>query len=526
MKFKLLLVILTIIASFFRLYQLGDLPNSYTPDELAQGYTAYSILRTGQDEWGNSNFFSLKSFGDYKPSLQTIFMIPTIKLFGLTPFAVRLPNALFSILIIPLTFILAQKLFQNQFVSIISSLLVTFSPILLPMSRLALEANLVVVINLLAIIFYFKQKHSLSLLFFTLSLLTYHSAKIIFPLSLLLLFFSVRRHYRSLFLAVLIFVFIFLITSSNRTGDIVIFHPTDLWQSVAESRYTATTSGLPDLISRLFNNKLTYTASLFMTNYLSYLSPQFLTTSGAGETTYGMLPGWGIIGYVASLGLIISLINYLKTKNRQLLFLIILVLIAPIPAALSKGSYSANRLSLISPYLQILSAFGLYQIYASKHRLFKIVLLLFFIWETSSFMVTYFFRANQILSSGMLYGHRQAIDYLRQFPHHPIIYSRRLSEPQAYVAFFNQINPALTQQASIDWQRFETEKLTFLDQLGQYSLVNYTFKEINFASDSQIPQVILVGRPEEFPGITPTHIIHYPDPNHQIPAIYIYHSFQ
>lgn len=519
------LITLILFGSFLRLFKLGQIPNSYTPDEVAQGYTAYSLLKTGHDEWGSSNLFSFRSFGDYKPSLQTLLMIPSIKVFGLTPFAIRFPNALFSILLIPLTAVLAFELFHQSRLSLISAMLVTVSPILLPMSRLALEANLIVVVNLLAVIFYLKRKDFFSLFFFGLSLLTYHSAKIIFPLSLFVLFLLVRRNFRSLALGVVIFIFVILITSSSRTGDIIIAHPTDQWQSVAESRYTATISGLPDIVSRLFNNKLTYLLFLFSHNYLSYLSPQFLATSGAGETTYGMLPGQGILGLIAFTGLTIGLILFLrKPKSNSLQLLLMLILIAPIPAALSKGSYSANRLSLISPYLQILAAYGLDFLVYHRSRFLQILVAILFAFESGYFLTKYFFQANTILSQGMLYGHRQVADYLQQFPNHNVIYSRRLSEPQAYVTFWNRVNPLVTQQYSQDWLRYQQLGLKFLDQLGEYRLENYLFKEISFTSDSQIPNSILVGRPEEFPGVTPTKIIYYPDPNHQIPAIYIYHS--
>ena len=42
-----------------------------------------------------------------------------------------------------------------------------------------------------------------------------------------------------------------------------------------------------------FPTKLIYTVSTTFKNYASYFSPQFLFTSGAGEATYGMIPGRG-----------------------------------------------------------------------------------------------------------------------------------------------------------------------------------------------------------------------------------------
>ena len=150
MKPKFILIFIIVLGAFLRLINLGSLPNAYSPDELAQGYTAYSIIQTGKDEWGSKNLFNLQSFGDYKPPIQTLLMIPSIKLFGLTPFAVRLPNAIFSIATILLTYLIAKLLFNNSQIGLLSSLFVCLSPWSLPMSRIALEANLVVFIISLA----------------------------------------------------------------------------------------------------------------------------------------------------------------------------------------------------------------------------------------------------------------------------------------------------------------------------------------------------------------------------------------
>jgi len=128
MKNKIILIVIIILGAFLRLINLGNLPNAFSPDELAQGYTAFSIIQTGKDEWGNTNLFNLQSFGDYKPPIQTLLIIPSIKLFGLTPFAVRLPNAIFAIFTILLTYLIAENLFKNPKISLLSALFISLSP--------------------------------------------------------------------------------------------------------------------------------------------------------------------------------------------------------------------------------------------------------------------------------------------------------------------------------------------------------------------------------------------------------------
>ncbi len=548
MKNKILLLLIIIVGIFLRFYKLGQIPNSYSPDELAQGYTAYSILETGKDEWGSQNWLSLRSFGDYKPPLQTLLMIPGIKVFGLTPFAVRLPNALLSTFTILLTYLIANYLFKSKSISLLSALFISLSPWALPLSRIALEANLVIFIISLATYLYLKANQnksvfffSLSFFFFGLSLFTYHSAKIFTPIFLIVLFISQKTYLlkKKLIIPFLIFgLFLFSNTflnnqiKSNRTGDIAIFNPTDNWSYVSNSQFEITQNGLPYPVIKIFYNKLVYLYETFSHNYLSYFSPQFLITQGAGETTYGMIPGYGVLGLIPAIGLILSLFFLIKSKGnkdkRNLYFLMVTILIPPLIAAIAKGQYSGNRVSLMMPFIQIISSFGLItflNVLPEKIKsFFNLGFIIAFLFLNLIFIVRYFYQGNQILAHGMLYGHLQANEYLKSYPDKQVIYSRKLSEPQAYVTFFQKINPKIVQQASLAWLEYETKNLLFLDQLGEYSLDKFTFREINIPSDSLLPNTLIIGRPEEFRDVKPDHIIYYPYHSKQEAAIYIYQT--
>ena len=547
MKTKILLFIILILGTFLRFYKLGVLPNSYTPDELAQGYTAYSILTTGADEWGSTNWFNLRSFGDYKPPLQTLLMIPSVKIFGLTPLAVRFPNAIFSVFTLVLTYFIAQKLFKNYSISLLSTLFMAVSPWALPMSRIALEANLIIFIISLATYLFLKanENKSTSLFIFSsilfgLSLFTYHSAKIFTPLFLVLLIVSLKTYRSKKFIIPIIFFSIFCLLNLyqnsqikiNRTGDIAIFNPTDNWQHVSNSQFEITQNDLPRLITRIFYNKIIYIFETFSQSYFSYFSPQFLLTQGAGETTYGMIPGFGVLGIIPTFGLILSLIFLIQKKeiknSYQLIFLFVTILIPPAIAAIAKGQYSGNRVSLMMPFLQIISAYGLVSflnILPIKYKsTFTALSFFIFTFFSFSFLVRYFYQGNQILSQGMLYGHQQVNEIIKNIPADQIIYSRKLSEPQAYVAFFQQIDPNITQANSPKWLEYESKKLSFLDQLGEYSLDKFIFREINIPSDSQLLNTLIVGRPEEFRDVKPDYTIYYPNKSKQESAIYIYHT--
>ncbi len=137
-----LLFCLVSFAAILRFAFLADFPVGFTADEAAQGYTAYSILETGRDEWGTPFPLSPRSFGEFKLPLYTYLTIPSVAVFGLNEFAVRFPAAFFGTLAVLAVFLLVRKLFDNEFLAFFASFLLAVSPWHISLSRAALEANL------------------------------------------------------------------------------------------------------------------------------------------------------------------------------------------------------------------------------------------------------------------------------------------------------------------------------------------------------------------------------------------------
>ena len=101
-----------------------------------------------------------------------------------------------------------------------------------------------------------------------------------------------------------------------------------------------------------------------------------------------------------------------------------------------------------------------------------------------------------------------------------IIVSKSLSEPQIYLAFYNNWPPSNYQSYAETWRRFEDEGLLFVDQLGEYDLCKYKIKSINFNEDKKLGNTLIVGKPNEFPPDTPMlKTVNYPNGE---PAILIY----
>ncbi len=126
-------------------------------DEAALGYNAYSIIQTGKVEYGKSLPSVLQSFSDYKPALYAYLVIPTIAIFDLNTFAVRLPSAIFGILTVLATYFFVKELFlSRRDIALASAFLLAISPWHIQFSRIAFEANVGMALNVFGVLFFLK----------------------------------------------------------------------------------------------------------------------------------------------------------------------------------------------------------------------------------------------------------------------------------------------------------------------------------------------------------------------------------
>ena len=182
------------LAGILRFYKLGINPPSLDWDETSLAYNAWALSETGHDEFGNSWPLSIRSFGDYKPPLYTYLLIPSLRIFGKTEFAVRFPSALAGTLTVLVTFYLAKEVIDESRVlaPFVASFLMAISPWHLQFSRIAFEANLGLFFYILGVWLLLRWfTHRSSWLLFSSSLaggaalMSYHSTKIVLPLLLI-----------------------------------------------------------------------------------------------------------------------------------------------------------------------------------------------------------------------------------------------------------------------------------------------------------------------------------------------------
>ena len=89
------------VAVVSRFYRLDSLPPSLYWEEVALGYDAWSLWQTGRDHHGHPwPVVALESFGDWKPVGYVYALIPSVAVFGLNAWSVRLPAAIGGLLTI------------------------------------------------------------------------------------------------------------------------------------------------------------------------------------------------------------------------------------------------------------------------------------------------------------------------------------------------------------------------------------------------------------------------------------------
>ena len=524
----------------------------FNADEASFGFDAYSILRTGRDQWGNTLPIVLKSFGDYKSPVYSYLAIPSVAAFGLSVFATRLPNVVIGTLAVFAIYLLVNEILKlkklseepiSKWLAMVAAFLLAVNPWSVMMSRGAFEANLITFFLPMGIYFFLKgiEKYKFfvwAAIFFGLSLFTYHSAKLITPLVIFGLIIIFRRDllkvgFKKLILpAVILLVFISGLVYTLGIGGGARIAERSITQGALEQgfdeRMKAISEGVNPTVGKIFHNRYQVIVGRFIFNYSQYFSHKFLIQSGAGDASYGMIPGIGVLNRLETLLLfgIIPLLLIEKKYRKLIVVLLAWLAVAPLTAALATGiGYSGNRAEGMLPVFQIIETFGFIG-WVLVLRKFKgiplkavgIVFAAVFVFEVYGFAGSYFKTPSNLALRQEVYGSLETATWLSQNTlGKEVVVSRSLTEPQAFVAFANKWDPTAFQKSTGTWG-FDEANLSWVDQLPKYSVGNYTFKSIDPLKDLSSGKIVVV-KADEFTGDTvPTKVMRFPDGT---PNVYI-----
>lgn len=397
------LVVIVLLSAAFRLYRLGSVPPGLTNDEADTAYDAYSILRTGRDQWGEFlPVTSFRGFGDNRLPIYTYAVVPSVSIFGLTPFAVRLPSALFGTLTVIVFYLFLMYIFRNRLISLIGAVLLAINPWHIAVSRVGLESNLAALLILSGIYFLYLavRKPVLYLPAFIamgLSLLTYTTSIMLVPVLTLTFFLLYREAFRQALkpvaaglLGLAILTGILLRSGSNsgtRLGQVSFTNDPGIVNGINERR-GACTGRLPVPVCQLVFNKVPFYALKLATNYISHFSPQLLVIDGT-ETQYSILPKRGLYYFTMIPLLLMGTYAVLREKYRGKVFVMVWLMAAAVPDTLTgTGHYSRYFISIV-PFI-ILAAYGCRSLFRGNLRWMAYLLGILMALEVILFTVEYY----------------------------------------------------------------------------------------------------------------------------------------
>lgn len=179
------------LATWLRVADLGHVPAGLTWDEAAIGYVGKLVVTTGRDEWGQRLPRAFRSFGDYKAPVAFYLAGTSTALFGMNPWAVRLPFALSGVVAVALVMAITHELWRDRWYSALAGFFLAVTPWHIHYSRVAFESGLAMTSLLLFLWGWLRvreQSHWRNLFLLTtggiLTFLAYHSGRVVLPLSI------------------------------------------------------------------------------------------------------------------------------------------------------------------------------------------------------------------------------------------------------------------------------------------------------------------------------------------------------
>ena len=343
---KIALIIIISVAFVLRFYQLNQVPPGLHADEASQGFNASSLIKTGKDMYGKSFPILFRASGSYQPPIYTyLTIIPTIFL-GNSIFTAKTVSVLSGVGLVLLTYFLISSLFPKSkkdavTLGLIAAGIIAISPWAIHFSRLAVEANLCVLIFVAGVYLLAGSLKKISM----------------FPWACLVLGISTHAYYSERVITVLLLAFVVIIYRKIflKTKKTVIIGLGIFALTLLPHLYLLSTGALTKRLSQvsylgtIFQENVNVVSrgleigKQFINQYLIYVSPKNLFFDPDGNLgriapNLAVYYPWMLVPFLIGLG-------YLFKNRRDNFFKIIwtLLLITPIPASLTGDLFNPLR---------------------------------------------------------------------------------------------------------------------------------------------------------------------------------------
>ena len=446
---KIMFIILIIIGIGVRVYKFPNAISEMNIDEIMTAVYAREIAETGKDLLGLSFPVYLLGWGGQSVVLVYLMTI-SVKVFGYTLFAVRLPTLIVSIISLFIFYDFVKKITNNKKIALVGLGLLAISPWHIMQSLFAWDCNMFPHFLLFAMdIFYtgiLKNKKAiiyLSMIFFAITLYCYGIAIYFVPFFLLITaIYLVRKkkiNVRDLIICIIIFILfawpiiITFIMNGLRIGQTIeIFNIT--------IPYYETLTRTTDML--FFSDNV---GIQFIKNIVYLLS---MIVFQSDNIEWNVIPMFGTIYHIsivfAILGIIFKIKKMKQNKKEDNTrgFILITWLILSLLTGILINETTINRLNSIWYLLLIFSAIGIYEGYnLIKHKkLYKYGLITIYtiLFITFSILL-YTYHVEKInLSSCFSKGFYQTLTYINEIDKKEVYYDDR--EPRGKLDFYVTLN--------------------------------------------------------------------------------------
>jgi hypothetical protein len=440
--FLILFTIIMGIGIVVRTWKYNQIPAGLHQDEASLGLDAFDILHFGMDRHGISYPLQFITWGDGEMVLYSYIAIPFIALFGLTQYAIRLPNLIAGILLVPLVYMIGKKILGTRF-GLVSMFMIAISPWNIIGSRYGINPYLYVFIFSLS--FYlllcseFRSSWILpAVIGFALCCYTYSAAFVIVPVFLLISSWIYRRNIRDnwqinlfaglLILTLVIPILIFLVINTFNLESVSIGRFT-IPKLIDQPRFLSQTGvNQSGMLANYFQNTLVMLSILFSG------SDHWLRN---GIEPYGYTYPFAFL--LALIGICLILLkkvtNYRSQKN-----LLIAWFIAALPVGIIQSSL-IWRICLIFIPITFLLAITLTEIWNWKRTVFIGVICSYLV-GFAGFTVAYFSPAySQNIARDFNVGLLESIQHTKTKPESTVCFSKSITGAYVYILYLEKPDP-------------------------------------------------------------------------------------
>lgn len=358
-SFRLAVIGVVVFGAMLRLVGFPHVPPELNRDEAALGYNAFAIFAEGRDEWGISLPLVFRSFGDMKLPGYIYILAPFVGGLGLQNWVVRLPSFLAGVGLIFLVIRLGMLLGLTRKGSWFAGLVVAVSPWAMHYGTTAFEANLALAFFLLFLIFLLTSYKGIRTvcaagIFLLLTLLTYNAPLVLTPFILVFAVISKTTTIRKGIFLGLIVIAAFVLTAPASRGKTNI----GLWTNpeVVERVNQLRVKDGEALLGRIIHRPIIAVIPQIIHNHIQAYSWNFLV-NGVMSNPWHTVAQLGFLtqevytlAAIGTMGCCVVLIRGGRLKSqssRGMLWLAFLLLIAPLPASLTRDAPHATRSLLL-----------------------------------------------------------------------------------------------------------------------------------------------------------------------------------